>query len=209
MRLPDRKKHRIVVWALARQCPQCGAARRPRQAGVPVRPCLCFIFPLPSAANLAHTALDAAQSSLRRHLVGLLCITAVSAAAGCSQLRWGILLKNQGREDPNVRTTHAAGAGRPSAYAERAGEKRDWRHHNRHSNERVGKASVVRGGFSEHHTLDVRVGEVERRQTAAANRGASAFHDVLWAGRVRSRPRHNIIALAWPQHKDVPGNEVT
>jgi len=86
---------RIVVWALARRCPQCGAARRLRQAGVPVRPCRCSIFPLPSAASLAHTAPDAAQSNLRRHFVGLLYFPAKSAAARCSLLRRRILLKTK------------------------------------------------------------------------------------------------------------------
>jgi len=121
--------NRIVVWALARQCSQCGAARRLRQAGVPVRPCLCSKFSLPSAASLAHTAPDAAQSTLRQHFVGLLCITGKSAEVGCSLLRRGILLKNQGSADASVWTTHAARAGKPPAYADRAGGMRDWRCH--------------------------------------------------------------------------------
>jgi len=65
------------------------------------------------------------------------------------------------------------------------------------------------GVRSEHHALDVRVGQVERRQTAATNRDASAFHDVLRVGCARSRPRHSAIARVWPQHKDVPSMEVT
>jgi len=63
----------------------------------------------------------------------------------------------------------------------------------------------MRGGRSEHHALDVRVGEVERRQTTDAKRGASAFHDVLRAGRART----GRVIVQSREHKDVPGIEVT
>jgi len=114
-----------------------------------------------------------ASGELGAHCAGRGSIQSATALCGlalyhcqicCSLQRRGILLKNHGSEDPSVRTTHAARAGKPPAYAERARGKRDWRRHNRYSNEGVGKARGMRGGRSEHHALDVRVGEVERRQ---------------------------------------------